>query len=175
MLLLNMFFEFLKIGAFSIGGGLATIPFLIKLSQKTGWYSIWELSNMIAISESTPGPIGINMATYVGFYVKGIIGAITSVFSIVLPSFVIIIFAFKYITKFKNSIWIKNALNIIKPVVVALILTSFISIFKVSIYNGNKYLNIIVFFVIFTIVYKIKIHPIMCIFLGGILGFLLKL
>ena len=66
MLYLNLFFEFLKTGLFSIGGGLATIPFLMDMGEKFGWFSSEELSNMIAVSESTPGPIGINMATYVG-------------------------------------------------------------------------------------------------------------
>lgn len=75
MVLLQLFFEFCRVGLFSVGGGLATIPFLTDLGERTGWFSPGDLANMIAISESTPGPMGVNMATYVGFHTAGVVGA----------------------------------------------------------------------------------------------------
>ncbi len=77
MIYLQLFFEFFKAGLFAIGGGLATIPFLTDIGQRTGWFTSGELANMIAISESTPGPMGVNMATYVGFHTGGIAGALS--------------------------------------------------------------------------------------------------
>ena len=77
MILVRLFFEFFKTGLFSIGGGLATIPFLQAMGETTGWFSAADLANMIAISESTPGAMGVNMATYVGFHIGGPVGAVT--------------------------------------------------------------------------------------------------
>ena len=91
MILFLLFIEFFKIGLFSIGGGLATLPFLYSLADKYHWIDSTTISNMIAVSESTPGPIGINMATYCGFKVYGILGAIIASLSLVLPAFIIII------------------------------------------------------------------------------------
>ena len=87
---LLIFWEFFKIGLFAVGGGPATIPYLIELTNKYDWFTLEELTNMIAVSESTPGPIGLNMATYVGYQTLGIWGGIISTFGLVLPSLVII-------------------------------------------------------------------------------------
>ena len=76
MTYLQLFFEFFKVGLFSIGGGLATLPFLSDLGTRTGWFTAADLANMVAVSESTPGPLGINMATYVGFHIGGVPGEI---------------------------------------------------------------------------------------------------
>ena len=88
--LLLMFFEFFKVGLFAVGGGLATIPFLTELAERYQWFTIEMLSSMIAVSESTPGPIGVNMATYVGFHIGGIIGGITTTIGLVAPSVIVI-------------------------------------------------------------------------------------
>ena len=74
MILLRLFFEFFKIGLFSVGGGMATLPFLYDMADKTGWFDYAQIADMLAVSESTPGPIGINMATYVGYTTAGIPG-----------------------------------------------------------------------------------------------------
>ena len=87
---LSLFWEFFKIGLFAVGGGPATLPFFVELSNKFNWFSLEELTNMIAISESTPGPLGINMATYVGFRVGGIPGGIIATMGLVFPSIIII-------------------------------------------------------------------------------------
>ena len=95
MILLQLFWEFFKTGLFAIGGGLATVPFLQDISAKTGWYTAGQLADMIAVSESTPGPMGVNMATYVGFTVgsqelggpvMGIVAAIIATLGLVLPA-----------------------------------------------------------------------------------------
>ena len=91
MSLLILIFEFFKIGLFSIGGGLATLPFLYRLADKYPWFSAKQIPDMIAVSESTPGPLGINMATYTGFQHSGVIGSIAATFGLVLPSVIIII------------------------------------------------------------------------------------
>ena len=121
MIYLELFIEFFKIGLFSVGGGLATLPFLNKLVDTKGWYTVSELTNMLAISESTPGPIGVNMATYVGFHIASILGALVATFALVLPSYVVIIIISKFLTKFKNSPYVKNTFDIIRPVVTGLI------------------------------------------------------
>ena len=91
MLILELCFRFFCCGLFAIGGGLATLPFLYNISKETGWYTFSDISNMIAVSESTPGPMGVNMATYVGFHIKGILGGLAAPLSLVLPSVIIII------------------------------------------------------------------------------------
>ena len=90
MILLQLFYEYFKVGLFAVGGGLATIPFLAEMAEKTKWFSVAELANMVAVAESTPGPIGVNVATYVGFRLCGIPGAIVATVGLVLPSFIII-------------------------------------------------------------------------------------
>jgi hypothetical protein len=85
MLILELCFRFFCCGLFAIGGGLATLPFLYNISKETGWYTFNDISNMIAVSESTPGPMGVNMATYVGFHIKGILGGLAAPLSLVLP------------------------------------------------------------------------------------------
>ena len=108
MIYLELFIEFFKIGLFSVGGGLATLPFLSKLIDTKGWYNVSELTNMIAISESTPGPIGVNMATYVGFHLSGVPGALLATFALVLPSYIVIIIISNFLTRFKNSKYVRS-------------------------------------------------------------------
>lgn len=103
MVYIKLFFEFFKTGLFAIGGGMATLPFLKAIGESTGWYTNAKLMNMLAVSESTPGPIGINMATYVGFKVAGIPGAIVATIGEITPSIVVIILVAAILNKFKNS------------------------------------------------------------------------
>ena len=111
MTLLRLFFEFCRVGLFSVGGGLATIPFLTDLGERTQWFDSGDLANMIAISESTPGPMGVNMATYVGFHtgslaggpVLGIIGGVVATLGLIFPSIVIILIIAGFLQKFRQS------------------------------------------------------------------------
>lgn len=103
MILLRLFFEFFKAGLFAVGGGLATIPFLTDIGQKTGWFSNADLANMIAVSESTPGPMGVNMATYVGYESAGIPGSIVATLGLITPSIIVIIIVAAVLSKFRKN------------------------------------------------------------------------
>lgn len=186
MIYLKLFYEFFKTGLFAIGGGLATIPFLTEIGQKTGWYTMQELSNMIAISESTPGPIGINMATYVGFKVAGPLGALISTLGEVCPCVLIILILSKTLIKNKDNFYIANALKGIRAVCFGLIFYAFFNIFLNNVLVLNEYSisnsifdfldlkRIFIFFIILTgcLLYK-KGHPIIWIALSAILGILI--
>ena len=101
--LVLLFIEFFKTGLFAIGGGLATLPFLYDLSDKYDWFDRGMLANMIAISESTPGPIGVNMSTYAGFNAEGVVGGIVATVALVMPSLIIIIIVAKFLGKFNDN------------------------------------------------------------------------
>ena len=110
MLYLQLFWEFFKTGLFAIGGGMATLPFLYDMADKTDWFTRAQLADMIAVSESTPGPIGVNMATYAGYRTEGLIGALVAPLSLVLPSVIIIIFVSKILDRFKTSSVVQHTL-----------------------------------------------------------------
>ena len=95
--------EYLAIGAFSVGGGMATVPFLMSLSQRRGWFSLDELTSMVALSQSVPGPIGVNLAAYTGFTVSGIPGAIVAALALTAPAFVTIVFLSKMIRRLRGN------------------------------------------------------------------------
>lgn len=121
MILLRLYFEFFKTGLFAVGGGLATIPFLQNLGAKTGWFTDADLTTMIAVSESTPGPIGVNMATYVGFECGGILGAVVSTLGLVTPSIAIIIIVAGFLQKFRQSKSVNAVFSGLRPASTALI------------------------------------------------------
>lgn len=185
-----MCFEFLKTGLFAIGGGLATIPFLFNMSENyPHWFSSSELADMIAVSESTPGSIGVNMATFAGFKVGGMIGAILATFSLVLPSFIIIFVISKFLSKYSESKYMTATFNGLKPAVAGLITTAGYAVFKVAIFTGaftnlKEILSIIhipsliIFVVILTALQfeKLrKIHPVFFIVVAAFFGVVLKL
>ncbi len=121
MIYLQLFYEFFKVGLFSIGGGLATIPFLTDVSQRTGWFTNADLANMIAISESTPGPMGINMATYVGFETAGILGGVAATLGTVAPAILIITIIAGFLKKFRESRTVDSIFYGLRPASTALI------------------------------------------------------
>ena len=136
MIYLQLFWEFFKTGLFAVGGGMATIPFLYDISDKTGWFTHQDLANMIAVGESTPGPIGVNMATYVG-YVTGmnqgglaaaILGAVTASLGLVLPSLIVILMVAAMLKRFKNSPLVQNAFYGLRPASTGLIAAAGISV-----------------------------------------------
>ena len=132
MLMLELGFRFFCCGLFAIGGGLATLPFLYNISKETGWYTFSDISNMIAVSESTPGPMGVNMATYVGFHIKGILGGLAAPLSLVLPSVIIIVIISKILDKFKSSSIVQNALYGLRAASTALIAAAGIGVAKIA-------------------------------------------
>ena len=128
MTLLRLFYEFAKVGLFSVGGGLATVPFLQHMGEVTGWFTDAELSTMIAVSESTPGPMGVNMATYVGFSTQGIIGAIVATLGLITPSIIVIIIIAGFLQKFRNSKAVEAAFYGLRPASTALIASAGLSV-----------------------------------------------
>ena len=118
---LRLFWEFFKTGLFAVGGGMATLPFLKDIGQSTGWYTYTDLMNMLAVSESTPGPIGINMATYVGFTVAGIPGALIATIGEITPSIIVILIVAAMLKKFRDSKYVNNAFYGLRPASTGLI------------------------------------------------------
>ena len=119
--LLRLYWEFFKTGLFAIGGGMATLPFLKDIGETTGWYSYGDLMNMLAVSESTPGPIGINMATYVGFTVGGIPGAVIATLGEVTPSIIVILIVAMMLKKFRDNRYVNMAFYGLRPASTGLI------------------------------------------------------
>ncbi|MBR4106787.1 MAG: chromate transporter [Alphaproteobacteria bacterium] len=169
---LLLFIEFFKIGLFAIGGGLVTIPFLFNLTEKYDWFSRLELTNMIAIAESTPGPIGVNMATYAGFNTEGIIGALIATFALVLPSFIIIVIISRLMDKYSCNIRVKDFLSGVRPAVIALILWAGVPLAQISL---TSELNILIFAAILAAMRLWKKSPIFYIAIAAFIGILLKL
>lgn len=128
MLYLRLYFEFLKVGLFSVGGGLATLPFLRQMAASTGWFTNAQLTDMIAVSESTPGPIGVNMATYVGFTVGGIPGAIISTLGLITPSVIIILLIALFLKNFKDNKYVQGAFYGLRPTSTGLIAAAGLSV-----------------------------------------------
>ena len=121
MIYFQLFYEFFKIGLFALGGGLATLPFLYNLAAKYPWFDASMLPNMIAVSESTPGPIGVNMATYAGYSAAGISGGIVATLGLVTPSIIIIMIIAGFLNKFQENLYVKSAFYGLRPAVTALI------------------------------------------------------
>ncbi len=190
-----MFLEFFKTGLFAIGGGLATLPFLYDMAAKYPWFNEAILSDMIAISESTPGPIGINMATYVGYHVGsqmfgipgGIMGAVLTTTALVLPSLIVILIIAKFLERFKTNVFVKDAFYGLRPAVTALIAYAGYQVVADSLFRFGTFFQtlqigdlfvwkaIVLFAVLMVLshVFK-KIHPAAWIGIAAVVGVLLK-
>ena len=164
-------YEFFKIGLLAIGGGLVTVPFLFDLADKYDWFTKTELANMIAISESTPGPIGVNMATFAGFNAGGIGGGIMATLSLVFPSVIIMIMVAKMMNKYSCNIRVKDILNGIRPTVLALILLAGFELGKIVIVDVKDVLFLVSVLAMMRIWKK---SPIYYLCLSAVLGILLK-
>ena len=185
MIYLQLFWEFFKTGLFSVGGGMATIPFLYDLSDKTGWFSHTDLANMIAVGESTPGPIGVNMATYVGFSSFGIIGGILATLSLVLPSLVIIMIIARAMERYQKSPLVQNMFAYMRPAVAGLIAAAGYSVLKIALFRqadtflaSISWIAVILFAVMVVLLHwkpLKKIHPIAFIALGAVIGVIFKM
>lgn len=121
MILLQLFYEFFKTGLFAVGGGLATLPFLYDLSDRSGWFTYQDLSNLIAVSESTPGPIGVNAATYVGFLTAGPLGALTATLGLITPSILIILLISQILERFRKNPLVEKLFYGLRPASTGLI------------------------------------------------------
>lgn len=182
MILLQLFWEFFKIGLFAVGGGMATLPFLQRLSETTGWFSPAFISDMVAISESTPGPIGINMATYVGFTVAGIPGGIVATLGEVLPAIIIVTIVSKSLERFRESPLVEYAFFGMRPAVTGLIAAAGWGVMKLSLFHFDRFLQthiirdlfdplkLAYFVIIFFCIIKFKKHPVIYIAASAAIG-----
>ena len=184
LLIWELFFEFFKIGLFAVGGGPATLPFLMDLTQTKPWYTMEELTNMIAISESTPGPLGLNMSTYAGFQTLGLFGGLVSSLGLVFPSVVIIILIAKFLENFNRTRYVQAAFRCIRPAVTALIGGAVYRLCSVSLFVlvedhytpawGSIILAVIVFALLQVKKLK-KFHPALWFLVGAVVGIVFQL
>lgn len=168
MIYLILIYEFFKIGLFAVGGGPATIPFLMDLMDKYHWYTEDEFTNLIAISESTPGPVGVNLATYSGYLAAGIPGGLLATFALIFPSVVIIMVIAKFLTNFSKNEKVQGVFSGLRPAVTGLITTSAISIIQMALITKTEagttihMKTVILFLIIFCLmqIKKLKeMHP----------------
>lgn len=186
MIYIRLFFEFFKTGLFAVGGGLATLPFLQQMAASTGWFTTSDLANMVAISESTPGPLGINMATYVGYTTCGVAGSIIAPLGLVAPSIIIIVIIARILSKFKNNPLVNGAFYGLRPASTALIAVAGYEVIKIALLNIPAFQasgslldlfflkGIVLAAVLYFAIKKLKWHPIAFIAISAVLGALLK-
>lgn len=139
MIYLRLFFEFFKTGLFAVGGGMATLPFLYDMSERTGWFTASELADMIAVSESTPGPIGVNMATYVGFTTAGILGALISTIALILPGVLLTLIIAGMLGRFRENKYVDAVFYGIRPCSVGLIAAAGLLVVKISLLDFDMF------------------------------------
>ncbi len=184
MIYFRLFWEFLKIGLFAVGGGMATLPFLKELAERTGWFSQELITDMIAISESTPGPIGINMATYVGCTIAGVLGGIVATLGEVIPSLAIVVLISKSLERFRSSQIVGDAFYGLRPAVTGLIAAAGIGVAQASIFHFGLYAQtglfsdlldwrkLLLFAVSFLGIRKLEWHPVAFIAISAVIGIL---
>lgn len=139
MIYLRLFWEFFKTGLFAVGGGLATLPFIYDMSDRTGWFTYQQIADMIAVSESTPGPIGINTATYVGFITAGVPGALVATIGLVTPAIIIILIIASCLKKFRENKYVENAFYGLRPASTALIAAAGFSVVMMTLVDREAY------------------------------------
>ena len=186
MIFLRLFWEFFQTGLFAVGGGMATIPFLYDISDKTGWFTHQDLANMIAVGESTPGPIGVNMATYVG-YVTGmgegnlaaaILGAVTATAGLVLPSLMVILMVAAMLKRFKDSKYVNRAFYGLRPASTGLIAAAGISVAVSNLFGSSVFsinwkgwiLAVLLWLLTNKVTKTKKLHPIVFIGFSALVG-----
>ncbi|MBQ1407609.1 MAG: chromate transporter [Eubacterium sp.] len=185
MIYIRLFFEFCKVGLFAVGGGLATIPFLSDLGSRTGWFTPGQLADMIAVSESTPGPIGVNMATYVGYLTGGIPGSVIATLGLVTPSFIVIMIVATILAAFRDSKYVNGAFYGLRPASAAMITAAGIAVVKIAFFTGGtvvlaalspKALVLAAALVVLTrFIDKTKsFHPIVWIAVSAVIGVIFK-
>ena len=179
MIFLELFWTFFKIGAFTFGGGYAMIPLIQSEVTAKGWIDAASIVDFIAVSESTPGPIAVNMATYIGSEMGGVFGAFCATLGVVLPSFVIILIVAKCFERFRRSKVIQGAMSGLKPAVVGLIATAVVSVGKTVFFpvgltlavfaSPMFYVCLGIFGVMLLLAFK-KVHPIAILCLSAVIG-----
>lgn len=194
MLYLKLFIEFFKTGLFAVGGGMATIPFLYDMSAATGWFTEQDLANMIAVGESTPGPIGVNMATYVG-YVTGaqngvfgsILGAVVATLGLVTPSVIVILIIAAFLKNFRDNLYVNDAFYGLRPASAGLIASAGIGVAVSNFFiteagwsfGAVNWKGLALFAVLWVLTNKVKkvkgLHPIVFILGSAVVGILFQM
>lgn len=195
MIYLQLMWEFLKTGLFAVGGGLATLPFLNKMGESFGWFTPEDVGNMLAVSEATPGPIGVNMATYVGNTVggsqgglwMGVLCGIITTLSLVLPSYLIILLVQKLMSKFSENAYVQGAMKTLRPASVGMVYAAVIGVlqsvlidmtaFTAGQWTSTVMLPSLILFVVIFFLYRLfkKVHPVVFLALGALVGIVFKL
>lgn len=190
MIYLRLFWEFFKVGLFSVGGGLATLPFLYSLGAKTGWFSTADVANMLAVSESTPGPIGVNMATYAGFDCGGVLGGVVATLGLVTPSVIVIVLIAMALQAFRTNKYVDAAIYTLHPASTGLIAAAGWSVFALVLVNLDAYRasyqladllqwkNLLLFAVIWVLTNLVKplkkLHPVVFLALAAVVGIVFR-
>lgn len=178
--MLSLFLEFLKVGLFTFGGGYASLPFLHQMTNSYDWFSQEQLTQMIAISGITPGPIGLNMATFAGFKTSGLIGAIISSFALILPMLIITTRVFKVYLKFSENKLVKSILYFLRPTSCALITSVGVKLFFELILKNDfslknvDFWGLILAVFLFALTFKLKRDPIIYMGIAAIIGIVIK-
>ncbi len=167
MIYLQLAWEFFKIGLFSFGGGYATIPFLYHLSQEFNWYTLDELTQMTAVASITPGPVGINVATFAGLKTSGILGALTATVSEMIPSLILVLIVAKILKKFSDNFYVKSIIETLKPVSCALLTSVAIGLLKPEIHDIKAMLLLSILLILS---WKSKKDPLFYIMVAGLVG-----
>ena len=164
---------YLKIGVFGFGGGYAMLSLIqFEIVERYHWLTLQQFTDVVAISQMTPGPIGINSATYIGYTVTGNIwGAVIATVAVCLPSFLMVMFISYFFVKFKNNKYVNAAMSGLLPMSVALIGAAALLLMNED--NFIDYKSILIFVVAFFLTWKYKVHPILMILLAGVMGFIL--
>lgn len=182
ILLLRLYWEFFKTGLFAVGGGLATLPFLSQMADKTGWFTQSQLMDMVAVSESTPGPIGINTATYVGFTTSGVPGALAATLGLVTPSILIILAIASFLKAFRSNRYVDAVFRCLRPASTGLIAASGLSVAAITFYTaapagilaGVQWKAVILAVLLLLVTRGIpqtkKLHPVVWIALSALAG-----
>lgn len=196
MIYLRLFYEFFKTGLFAVGGGMATIPFLYSMADNTGWFTRLDVDNMIAVGESTPGPIGVNMATYVGYITGGnvgglpfaILGSVIATLGLIAPSIIIILIIASFLKNFRDNRFVDSAFYGLRPASTGLIAAAGLSVvvsnlffagalengFSLAVFNWKGWLLAIVLWVLTNKVKQTKkLHPIIFILASAVVGIVL--
>ena len=179
MIYLLLFWEFFQTGLFAVGGGLATLPFLYSISDRYGWFTHAQIADMLAVSESTPGPIGVNMATYCGMTVAGVPGALVATLGLILPSILIILLVASLLTRFRENRFVVSVLRVLRPVSVGMVAAAVWSVIKAGLFVGEwtiSWIALAVFGVVLVLALKFrKLHPIVLMILGAAAGIVLHM
>ena len=168
MIYINLFLQFFHIGLFSFGGGYATLPFLYHIAETHKWYSVHDLTNMIAVASVTPGPVGVNVATFAGYVTAGILGAFIATCSVVLPSYIIVVSVAKFMEKFKDNDKVKAAVYALKPAGCGLLSAVAVDMFV----NDLNFIGTLFLGVLFYISLKLKKDPLFYLGVSAIFGLL---